>query len=129
MNTLNNNAILTCSFGILPQKVILFVPRSRVMVQAMPLCDIMHLQPMMAIPSFGMCSSMMNPMVVTATAAAMGVLVPMPCIPMPAGPWITGSPLVQATGMPIVNVSHQIMCAYGGCIKAIFPGCMTVMSK
>jgi hypothetical protein len=127
MNTLNNNAILRCSFGLIPMKVVLFIPRSRVMACKVPMGDITHQIPMASIPSFGMCRSMTNPMVIALTAAAMGVPTPAPCIPMTVAPWIVGNPKVLSSFLPSLKKDHKIFCAYGGCISAVIPGGMTVM--
>ena len=48
--------------------------------------------PMVNVPPFGMCQLISNPMVAAATAAALGVFTPMPCVPVPAGTWIPGNP-------------------------------------
>ena len=77
---------------------------------------------MVNIPPFGMCMSLANPMVAAATAAALGVLTPMPCIPVTTAPWMPGSPTVHCGGMPVVNDSSKCMCAYGGVISIVFAG-------
>ena len=41
------------------------------------------------------CNSPSNPMVAAATTAALGVLTPMPCIPMTIAPWMPGSSTVM----------------------------------
>jgi uncharacterized Zn-binding protein involved in type VI secretion len=83
--------------------------------------------PLLNIPSFGMCTSLANPMVAAATAAALGVLVPMPCIPVPVAPWVPGSPTVMIKGFPALNNDSKCQCAYGGTIAIVMPGQMTVL--
>ncbi|MDR1268431.1 MAG: DUF4280 domain-containing protein, partial [Planctomycetaceae bacterium] len=51
-------------------------------------------KPIVNLATFGVCSSLANPMVAVATAAALGVLTPMPCIPATVAPWAPGSPTV-----------------------------------
>ena len=57
-------------------------------------------KPFVNILPFGMCMSLANPMVAAATAAALGALTPMPCIPVTPAPWVPGSPTVLVGGMP-----------------------------
>ncbi|MEA5136710.1 MAG: DUF4280 domain-containing protein [Candidatus Fimivivens sp.] len=92
----------------------------------MPLANIMDNKPMVNILPFGMCSSLANPTVAAATAAAMGVLTPMPCIPAMAAPWVPGSPTVLVGGLPALNDSSKCMCSWGGIISVILPGQFTV---
>ena len=84
-------AQMMCSFGAAPVPLAV-LPQSKVMAGGPPAANIMDMKPMANIPPFGMCSCPANPTVAAATAAALGVLTPMPCVPVPAGPWAPGSP-------------------------------------
>ena len=70
--------------------------------------------PTVNIPPFGMCSSLSNPTVASATSAAMGVLTPMPCVPVPAGPWLNPVPKVSIGGQSAISNGSKLMCAWGG---------------
>ncbi|HSH11373.1 MAG TPA: DUF4280 domain-containing protein, partial [Ilumatobacter sp.] len=74
---------------------------------------------------FGMCMSMANPTVAAATAAALGVLTPMPCTPMTAAPWAPGSPTVLVVGQPALNNASMCTCSFGGVITVSFAGATT----
>lgn len=63
----------------------------------------------------GMCTSMGNPAVSSATAAALGVLTPQPCTPMAGGPWQASGTTKVAGAFPITNES-TLICSYGGSI-------------
>lgn len=116
---------MMCSFGVAPS-VFNATPKN-VLTSFMPAGNIMDNVPIMNIPPFGVCTSLANPAVASATAAALGVLTPMPCMPVPAGPWAPGSPTVLVQQMPALNESSQLMCAWGGVIKFVFPGQTTEM--
>jgi len=103
------------------------LPTNRTMTSSVPAANIMDNIPMVNILPFGMCMSLANPTVASATAAAMGVLTPMPCIPVTPGPWIPGSPTVMLGKMPALNNSCKLMCAYAGVISIIVPGQFTEM--
>ena len=90
----------------------------------MPAATIMDNVPMKNIMPFGMCSSMANPTVAAATAAALGVLTPMPCVPVIAAPWVPGSPTVLIANKPALNNSSKLMCNWGGVISINNPGQM-----
>jgi len=67
--------------------------------------------------------------VAAATAAAMGALTPMPCIPVLPAPWVPGSPTVLIGGKPALNNSCKLNCAYGGIISINNPGTMNIQVK
>jgi hypothetical protein len=118
-------ATLQCSFGVAPG-VLTVLPVNRTMTGG-PAANIMDHVPMLNILPFGMCNCPANPMVAAATAAALGVLTPMPCIPMTSAPWMPGSPTVMVGGMPSLQNSSKLMCQWGGVIQILAPGQFTVM--
>ena len=107
----NMGSLLKCSMGIAPSSLVVTAPT--VMAQAPPAANIMDCVPMSNILTFGMCQSPANPMVIAATAAALGVLTPMPCIPVTT-PWTPGSPTVLVRNFPALDASSKCMCAYAG---------------
>jgi len=117
-------AMLKCTFGLAPG-TLMVLPQNLVLT-GVPDANIMDNKPMMNILPFGMCQSMANPMVAAATAAALGVLVPMPCIPMTMAPWVPGAPTVLLGNMPALNNSSKLMCMWGGVIGINVPGQFTV---
>ena len=117
-------AMLKCSFGLAPG-TLLVLPASGVMT-AVPDANIMDSKPVVNIAPFGMCTSLGNPTVAAATAAALGVLVPMPCIPLTTAPWVPGSPTVLLGSLPALNNASKLMCMAGGVIEICMPGQMTV---
>jgi hypothetical protein len=118
-------AMLQCSFGAAPSSLVV-LPTNRVLTTT-PVANIMDTIPFVNIMPFAVCSSMANPAVAAATAAALGVLTPMPCTPVPAGPWVPGVPTVLVGNMPAVNNNCKLMCAFGGVIQILSPGQFTVM--
>ncbi len=117
-------AMMQCSFGAAPSSLMV-LPANRV-TTTMPIANIMDNKPMVNILPFGMCNSLANPMVASATAAALGVLTPMPCIPVTAAPWAPGSPTVLVGNMPALNNSSKCMCNWGGVIQITNPGQVTI---
>jgi hypothetical protein len=113
-------AMLQCSFGAAPSSLVV-LPVNRC-VAATPVATIMDNIPMTNILPFGMCSSLANPTVAAATAAALGVLTPMPCIPVTPAPWVVGAPTVIVGAGPALNNSSKLMCAWAGVIQIVSPG-------
>ena len=101
------------------------LPANNVLTQT-PAGTIMDHQPIVNVPPFGMCSSLANPTVAAATAAALGALTPMPCLPVTPAPWVVGSPTVLIGNMPALNNSSKLMCSWGGVIQISTPGQFTV---
>lgn len=114
-------ASMQCSFGVAPSSLVV-LPANRVIVDGVPAATIMDFAPIVNVPPFGMCTSMANPMVIAATAAALGVPTPMPCIPVPGGPWIVGAPTVLIGSMPALNSDSKLICSWGGVIQIASPG-------
>lgn len=112
-------ATLQCSFGAAPSNLIVMDPR--VLGEGPPGANIMDSAPIVNIPPFGMCSSLANPTVAAATAAASGVLTPMPCVPVIPAPWAPGSPTVLLRGCPALNSTSKLMCAWAGVISIVMP--------
>jgi hypothetical protein len=106
--------------------VLAVLPLGKTMTGNLPMATIMDHKPMINVPTFGMCSSLSNPVVIAATAASLGVLTPMPCVPLTTAPWAPGSPTVMVANTPALNNSSKLMCNWGGVISITMPGCMTV---
>jgi hypothetical protein len=118
-------ATLQCSFGATPSSLVV-LPVNRVMAGGIPAATIMDYIPIANIPTFGMCSSIANPTVATATTAAAGVLTPMPCVPATPAPWLPGAPTVLTGGQPTLDNTCKLMCLWGGVIQIVNPGQTTV---
>ena len=116
----STGAVMMCTFGVAPSTLNI-LPTNKVMATT-PAANIMDTIPMVNIPPFGMCDSMSNPQVTAAAAAALGVLTPMPCVPVPAGPWVPGKPTVLIGNMPAIDNTCMLTCAYGGVITITAPG-------
>ena len=114
-----------CSFGMAPSTLVV-LPINRVITSNQPAATIMDYIPMVNIMPFGMCMSPANPMVAAATAAALGVLTPMPCIPNTPAPWVPGAPTVLLGNQPTLDNVSQLMCVWGGVITFSYPGEVTV---
>ncbi|MGJ7530152.1 DUF4280 domain-containing protein [Variovorax sp. GB1P17] len=119
-------ATLQCSFGAAPSSLVV-LPVSGVMAGSLPAATVMDNKPMANILPFGMCSSMANPTVAAATAAALGVLTPMPCVPVTVAPWAPGSPTVLVGNLPCLQDSSKLMCNWAGVIQVVAPGQFTSM--
>jgi len=114
-------ATMQCTFGAAPATLTVVDPTT-ILEDAMPAANIMDHAPIVNIPTFGMCSSIANPTVAAATTAALGVLTPMPCVPVTPGPWIPGMPTALLRNMPALDQSCKCMCAWGGVISIVVPG-------
>ena len=114
-------AMMQCSFGMAPSTLTV-LPIRRVMVEGRPVAAIVDIAPMVNVAPFGMCSSLANPTVAAATAAALGVLTPMPCVPALAGPWKPGAATTLVGNLPMLTVGSTAQCAFGGVITIVNPG-------
>jgi hypothetical protein len=119
-------ATLQCSFGAAPSQLVV-LPVNQVMGEGPPAANIMDHIPMVNIMPFGMCSSAANPEVASATAAALGVLTPMPCIPATMSPWVTGAPTVLLGNQPSLDNISKCLCNWGGVVTIVDPATVNVM--
>ena len=110
-----------CSMGTAPAPIKV-TSQTKVMAQGKTAATITDAQGGANIGPFGMCTSMANPAVAAATVAAMGVLTPQPCMPVPAGTWIATKPKVIIGGKPCLTSDCKMMCAYAGSVSITFPG-------
>ncbi len=117
-------AMLQCSFGAAPSSLAV-LPKNQVFTRT-PDANIMDHLPMVNIMPFGMCTSLANPTVASATSAALGVLTPMPCVPNTPAPWAPGAPTVLLGNMPALNNTSTLMCTWAGVITITNPGQTTV---
>jgi uncharacterized Zn-binding protein involved in type VI secretion len=122
---ITTGSALMCSFGAAPS--VLNVMPADVLAGALPAATIMDHAPIANVAPFGMCSCLGNPTVAAATAAAAGVLTPMPCVPATPGPWLPGSPTVLIGGKPALQDSSMLMCAWGGVIRITAPAQVTTL--
>ena len=114
-------ALCTCSFGAAPMPLPV-TSQQTVQTVGQLTATIMDNK----LTTFGMCSSLANPTVAAATAAALGALTPMPCAPVTPMPWAPGVPAVLVCGKPLLNNTSKLMCMYGGVIQVTMTPAMTV---
>lgn len=120
-NQVVNGAVLTCSFGMAPS-TLQVLPVNRVQSSNQYAATIQDHVPNVNIMPFGMCMSIANPQVAAATAAALGVFTPQPCIPMTTTPWVPGALTVQIANQPALDNVSQCMCMWLGVVTVTSPG-------
>lgn len=123
-NPVVQTATCTCSFGAAPA-VLTVTSQQTVSICKMPAATIQDGAALSNVPTFGMCSNPANPTVASATAAAMGVLTPMPCVPATVA-WAPGCPTVMVCKRPLLNSTSKLTCSYGGVIQVTVTPAMTV---
>jgi hypothetical protein len=119
-------ASMMCTFGAAPSSLVV-LPTNRVLTNQVPDANIMDHIPMVNIMPFGVCMSPSNPTVAAATAAALGVLTPMPCVPATPAPWVPGALTDLIANMPALDNVSTLTCIWGGVITFVTPGEFTVM--
>ena len=113
-------ATIQCTMGLAPGTLNV-TSQLKVTLAGAPAATINDTAPLANVGPCGMCTSMANPTVASATAAALGVLTPMPCVPSPVGVWICG-PAPMIAGQPSLTNDATLVCAYGGTIRILAPG-------
>jgi len=113
-----------CTFGTAPGNLNA-TNNLTVMADGKPICVMADSAAGVNVTPFGMCTTLSNPAVASATAAALGVLTPQPCMPVIAGAWIGGGK-VMVGGKPCLTLDSKCVCSYGGNISITNPGQMKV---
>lgn len=113
-------AMVTCPFGTTPANLTV-TSQNVVVAEGKPVATITDTS-VANIPTCGMCSSLANPQVASATAAALGVLTPQPCVPAVAGTWIATQTKCLVGGKPCLTGEATAICSYGGTLSIIDAG-------
>ena len=120
-------AMLQCTFGAAPAPLMV-IPKGASLVNATtPAATVMDNVPFANVLPFGMCRSPTNPLVIAATAAALGAFTPMPCVPAPIGPWLPGSLKVKIGGVPALESNSKLTCCWAGVIQVVNPAQIKVI--
>lgn len=105
-----NGATLQCDRGLAPSLLIV-TPSTRA-------ANVLDGKPILNVPGCGMCCSLSNPTVASATAAALGTLTPMPCTPATLR-WDNGSSSQQSGGAQALQPESTLSCRWGGKISIL----------
>lgn len=124
-----NLSMLKCSNGLAPGQLIIIPEKNVIGGGSAPMATITDNKPMLNILPFGMCNSMANPTVASATAAALGVLTPMPCVPATVLPWMPGHNKVLIGKIPALTHTCKLQCMWGGVIEIISPQPTNIISN
>jgi hypothetical protein len=116
-----NGAQLACTFGTSPSTLTV-LPVNRTTIDSQPEATVQDFVPMLNIMPCGMCVTPSNPQVAAATAAALGVLTPQPCIPVVTAPWTPGAATVEIAFRPALDNLSVCTCMWGGVISVTNPG-------
>lgn len=115
-NYVCNGAKTKCSMGDSPS-TLMILPERKIQLDGQFMANIMDFKPMTNIKPFGMCRSLVNPTVAAATAANLGRLQPMPCIPNTTSPWVQGETGVLLKGQPALLDNCKLQCMWAGMIE------------
>jgi hypothetical protein len=116
-----HGAKLKCSEGLSPSSLTV-LPIIGTNADEQPTATVMDHAPMVNIAPFGMCKTQANPQVAAATAAAQGVLTPMPCVPVTTAPWSPGSSVVTISEKKALTDDSKCKCSWSGSIEITDPG-------
>lgn len=115
-----SGAVLQCNMGTTPSTF--SGGCQRVTVQHHPAGTIQDHKPNVHVRSFGLCRSLANPTVASATAAAQGALTPQPCVPNLPSPWVPGATRSRLERKPALTQQDKLTCAWAGMISVTSPG-------
>ena len=116
-----SGAMMKCTMGSSPAKLTV-LPNRMVFLAGQLMANISDHQSMVNLAPFGVCRSLAFPPTASATAAALGTLTPMPCVPNVPAPWMTGKMDYIIKGQPALLQSCKCQCMWGGTISLINNG-------
>lgn len=116
-----NGAQMFCSKGTSTANLTV-LPDRKILLDGQPMANIMDFKPGTNIPSFGLCTSLSNPVVKAATDANLGVLTPMPCIPNTIAPWQNGKNELSLKNAPALCQDCKLSCKWAGTISLVDSG-------
>jgi hypothetical protein len=116
-NLVCTGATLQCSFGTTPATFAASGAKTSAGSPAGVVTDVAAAN----VPPFGMCMSLSNPQVASATAAASGILTPQPCQPV-LSPWSPGSAHVTISEAGALDDSSQCNCTWSGVVTVSAAG-------
>ena len=116
-----HGAKLNCSQGMAPSSLTI-LPVGPAVADEQPAATVADMKPMLNIAPFGMCQTQANPEVAAATAAAMGALTPMPCVPVISAPWSPGAAVAAIDGVKVLTDDSTCSCAWTGSVSITDPG-------
>lgn len=116
-----DGAVTACSFGSAPGRLDV-LPHRRATHTGKPMATILDHQPLVNIQPFGACTSPANPQVAAATAAALGVVTPQPCLPATIMPWTPGSARRAIARETALRDRCTCRCLWGGTITITAAG-------
>lgn len=119
-NYVSHNAILTCSMGLTPSALCV-LPNRRVNTESKPKSTIMDHKAYLNVKPFGLCKSPVCPTFIKVSGT------PGPCLPALPGPWVPGKTNVLVGNQPALTKSSVLQCVYGGTIRIVYPGELTVL--
>ena len=111
-----SSAMISCTFGSNPCPL-MANPSRLSSLSSQAKLNISDFATGVNVSSFGMCMSPSNPAVIAATAAALGVPTPAPCVPALVGPWIPGKADIMIEGMPALTNQCRNTCMWAGQIS------------
>ncbi len=117
-NMVCTGATLQCSFGTTPATF----AASGIQTSAGSPVGVVTDVEAANVPPFGMCMSLSNPQVASATSAADGILTPQPCLPVLVSPWSPGSAQVTINEVSALDDSCQCICTWGGVVTVSAAG-------
>lgn len=112
---------MKCTYGLVPSNLVA-PPTNRVHTSNTPVATILDHMSLSNIPPFGLCTSPMNPAVVTSG-------IPQPCVPIIPSPWISSSRKVMMSGNLALDSNSRCMCAWAGVITILYAEQQKVIMK